>query len=84
MKWISVEDRMPSNDTEVLTIKNNSISDYCYPHTNEEAQLIAFFSGEVWWDSAFPEEVKEDNMVEYVTHWMPLPEPPESNKNKQS
>jgi hypothetical protein len=64
-QWISVKDRLP---------------DFCqhYLVTNGRAQMVAafnlsgvwdFFDNAVFWDS------------EDVTHWMPLPQPPENTPN---
>jgi hypothetical protein len=75
--WISVEDRLPEDAIEKLTICFNDISEYAYPHTVEEAQSIAFYSNGEWWDSAWAEAVKEDNIIEDVTHWQLLPAPPQ-------
>ena len=78
MIWISVNDRLPeSSNNIVLAICLDDINDYSYPYTSDEAQSIAFYSNLHWWDETMPEECKEDNIIEDVTHWMPLPEPPE-------
>lgn len=79
--WIRVKDGLPKSDKEiVLTIRFNDINEYSHPYTAEEAMQISFYSSGKWWDEAWPEDVKEDNIIPNVTHWMPLPEPPEENK----
>ena len=60
-EWISVEERMPSRDSNVLI----------YLRTNNESWVhVSWFSGDYW--------VDEDGLplVYYISHWMPLPEPP--------
>lgn len=81
MEWISVEDRLPVGDKENLIICLDYISDFGHPYTSNEAQSIAFYSNGHWWDAAFPEAHKEDNIIADVTHWQPLPEPPIKDKN---
>jgi len=64
-KWISVEDKVPSDTNDVLIIDdNNRMAVSCY-----------FFSHDRWiW------EEREDliDLIK-VTHWMPLPPPPENS-----
>ena len=64
----------------LLVIRNNDINEYSHPYTAEEAMNIAFYGGGHWWDETWPETVKEDNVIADVTHWMPLPEPPETRR----
>lgn len=52
MSWISVEDRLPSEDDQVLGCSINGV-------------VITF---ETLW--------VEDFGIWDITHWMPLPEPP--------
>lgn len=68
--WISVEDRLPEDDGDVLAI----VSGYPTPNITLEDVLVvaAFCKGEGW----YIEEYRDwDNPI--ITHWMPLPEPPE-------
>ena len=59
-EWISVEERLPEPDTEVLARRSIGMDVECY---HKEA-------GGYWsWD--------EYSGKWRVTHWMPLPEPPE-------
>ena len=60
MKWISVKDRLPENNDEVIVIINyNNV--YYRPFTS--VFLV---------DSGFTGSDASEN----ITHWMPLPEPP--------
>lgn len=62
MEWISVKDRLPENPDYYLI---------ACPVWSESGQGIGFFTGEKWQD-----EVVFTEIHQYVTHWMPLPEPP--------
>lgn len=60
-EWISVEDKMPEDGTEVYASWSFDSNDG--PH-----QSLASYAGAEWitdWDG-----------VQEVTHWMPLPDPP--------
>lgn len=67
--WISVEDRLPEDDGDVLAI----VSGYPTPNITLEDVLVvaAFCEGEGW----YIEEYRDwDNPI--ITYWMPLPEAP--------
>ena len=74
--WIKIEQKLPGKNDIVLAICLKDINEYSYPFRAEEAMYIAFYSNGKWWDEKWPEVEKEDNIIEDVTHWMPLPEPP--------
>ena len=57
-RWISVEDRLPEADTDVLTLRTIGTMDVEVYHEDEVAWT---------WDGY---------SKGFVTHWMPLPEPP--------
>ena len=67
--WISVEDRLPEDDGDVLAI----VSGYPTPNiTLEDVMVVATFCGEEgWYIGEYPDW---DDPI--ITHWMPLPEPP--------
>ena len=62
-KWISVKERLPEDDSDVLA----------YLRTGEEGRIFtANYANGVWFDCIF-----NTLATESTTHWMPLPEPPE-------
>lgn len=67
-EWVSVEERLPEKYTDVLV--------YCFSGSIE----VALIDGDgVWGDGvATLGELYGDG----VTHWMPIPEPPEDRKEK--
>lgn len=67
--WISVEDRLPEDDGDVLAI----VSGYPTPNITLEDVLVvaAFCEGEGWYIGEYRDW---DNPI--ITYWMPLPEPP--------
>ena len=73
-KWISVEERMPEHGTDVLVLtapgtlslgKNCVVAEYIHPRMEKSGVFINFYAG------------YDDKNILAVTHWMPLPEPPE-------
>ena len=68
-RWISVEDALPEKDKSYITYAETT--KYCnHNEIPEEVRInVLYFNGEEWYD----EECKYYN----VTHYMPLPEPPE-------
>lgn len=75
-KWISVKDRLPNPNEKVIVY--NAEND----GTFFARRLVSRFE---WWDSVTKEYINwrwlpygyTNIMLESVTHWMPLPEPPE-------
>lgn len=68
-RWISVEDALPEKDKSDITYSETT--KYCnHNEIPEESRInILYFNGEEWYD----EECRYYN----VTHYMPIPEPPE-------
>ena len=68
-RWISVEDALPEIDKSYITYAETT--KYCnHNEIPEELRInVLYFNGEEWYD----EECRYYN----VTHYMPLPEPPE-------
>ena len=68
-EWISVKDRLPNKDEEVLVyrgIHRGLMDVYTYIDHDE-------------WDDAYGYCSGTDN--EGITHWMPLPAPPTAKEN---
>ena len=75
MKWISVEERLPENDDEVLIYVGTDI-------------VQAYLKDGFWKGSVNVTDnmndgyvndrtiVKQGSHFDYITHWMPLPEAP--------
>ena len=61
-KWISVKDRLPEDDSDVLAYSRNGEECRIYP---------ANYAKGVWFDCIFPTPATDT-----TTHWMPLPLPP--------
>jgi len=61
-KWIPVSERLPELDQDVLAIVDDDIV------------IGSFGQG---WDGEISFDRDEVGSTRYVTHWMPLPEPPE-------
>ena len=62
--WISIKDRMPEDETRVIAYVQHKICWY---------RMFAWHDMYGWHSSAPELDEKESD---YVTHWMPLPEPP--------
>ena len=81
MKWISVEERLPPNMQIVLC--GNAINTFVaigrYDEFNEKFLLIGKYYEN---DEEFLHIHEDaDEIDSLVTHWMPLPKPPEDNNN---
>lgn len=65
MKWISVKDRLPTDDSEVLLCLSGYLID---------SLIVGRWSlvGHCWVRGLFGNYVEGD-----VTHWLPIPERPE-------
>ena len=61
-EWISVNDRLPEDDSDVLAYSRNGEECRIYP---------ANYAKGVWFDCIFTTPATDT-----TTHWMPLPEPP--------
>ena len=61
-EWISVDDRLPEDDSDVLAYSRNGEEGRIYP---------ANYAKGVWFDCIF-----NTPATDTTTHWMLLPEPP--------
>lgn len=66
-KWVSVKDRLPEISKNVLLCYELICFDRKYPDI-----FIGYLKDNKIWRIG-----KEDFIFESITHWMPLPEPPE-------
>jgi len=68
--WISVEDKLPEIDLEVLV--------YCpLGNTGVPFQCVAYFQDDSWYDST---EGRLFDTEKPVSHWMTLPSPPAKDR----
>ena len=73
--WISVEDRLPEEDEPVLMLITQNADHYGVYQKDSfvvEGNLGHLPSGKKIW-----QDVYTGNATDDVSHWMPLPEPPE-------
>lgn len=75
-QWISVKDRLPEIDQDVLVIKDGLYGLACRKIVERQKLPPPQFNNiEIWeWDYGF--EAREGQ----VTHWQKLPEPPKEEK----
>lgn len=66
-EWISVEDRLPPIGEEVIV----AICDERYDSLCKYTSSGWLASKDIW--------IVDNSICPYVTHWMPLPAPPEDN-----
>ena len=64
-EWISVKDRLPKSYTALLLYGRLN------PYSAMYTQYVGFWDGEKW--------ISDGKEIDGVTHWMPLPKPPEVN-----
>lgn len=70
--WISVKDKTPGKDGNYLIFYGDSALLKAKLYEREQAVGIAYWSEKrnCWW------EIEMNRTTPYITHWMPLPEPP--------
>lgn len=103
-QWISVEDKLPDIETEVLAACNRNGFRFVCPTIYEDGTVLTqnsiwnwydlnnygtyseenddYFIPEGWWENRYftPDDVYGSPVDCPVTHWMPLPELPDSTK----
>ena len=63
--WIPVTERLPDDGSDILA----------YTENGEDARIVpANYDRGIWFDCCF------NRVAENITHWMPLPEPPEEGE----
>lgn len=68
--WISVNDKLPENNYPVLAYAKGTAR-------NGDTQCVASCHNGFWFIQAESGKLSFPQMQYVVTHWMPLPEPPE-------
>lgn len=71
-KWISVEERLPDDRGNFITKIHCDNGDWIEMNTFD-------YMEKEWWHDAVDRIVEA---TEFVTHWMPLPEPPKEDCNE--
>lgn len=65
-RWISVEERLPEDDSHYLV----------WAHDNGAEEVALYYGDGEWLTDDL------ENITRVVTHWMPLPEPPEEGDDE--
>jgi hypothetical protein len=78
MKWISVDERLPDENTCVFAGKAGYYGVFQHSWIDEDA---GYQWCKVYETIDFPDEwgkdAEFDDDYSWITHWMPLPDPPE-------
>jgi hypothetical protein len=97
--WISVKDRLPECEKEVLIVTDNGIittamyedgkmstddSTWNWYDLDYDEDRDEYLIPECWCENKHynPDEAYNNCVYDKVTHWMPLPEPPEEVEEK--
>ena len=75
-KWIGVEERLPSG-FDYFDDGTAEPAEYIVKVKNAEVATIAMFDGKEWIPAQYNGITEDRWFASSVTHWMPLPEPPE-------
>ena len=68
-KWIPVTERLPEPETDVLTFSGGCIDIITYRYNRRGLVCFMFRDECGYWKETYGK----------ITHWMPLPEPPEED-----
>jgi hypothetical protein len=68
--WISIKDRLPEEDGIYLTYG------LCHDEKTYSVVTSDWYNGNWYFDHS-DLHYSEDEKDKYITHWMPLPKPPE-------
>lgn len=72
MTWISVKDRLPNKDHKKIVCLINGKCVLCDVH--EETFILTTNQVSFYWPT---QKWVKDDLYADVTHWMPLPSPPQ-------
>jgi hypothetical protein len=72
MEWISVNDRLPEENTEVLGVESET--NFFRTHVIMCKRLSGLWLDLMWFDEI------DGYQTANITHWMPLPPPPTVTK----
>lgn len=72
-KWVSVEERLPDDRGDFITKIHCDNGDWIEVNTFD-------YMEKEWWHDAIDHTVEA---TKFVTHWMPIPEPPKEYCNEQ-
>lgn len=75
MKWISIEERLPPLDAEVLIAKYDG-----RPKVEMYFVRTAYRLNDQWFEPTHGEEITMKGQV--ITHWMPLPDAPDRHVSR--
>jgi len=79
-KWISVEEDTPKDGTDVLIVDDGCVGVGLYKKWLSSRDWYTYMSSDFWdyggWTGA---GVTHPEPTDGVTHWLPLPEPPETS-----
>ena len=79
-EWISVKDRLPEEDGKYLVFEqNNGRTNTSILRFAKDARKVDRYDFKSRWENAWYEYDSEwgHYTVDSVTHWMPIPEPPQ-------
>ena len=78
-QWIPVTERLPKPRATVLAVDNSGDIGVCtFVNTKFVGECLGFevYLNDGGWDRSASKVIGE-----YITHWMPLPEPPNNGEN---
>ena len=75
--WISVDDRLPNSNGCYIVWRPHFYPDFGMP-------AICYFDGTDTWYDSYGVDFSRTLCSNDITHWMPLPEPPEEDENEKA
>lgn len=80
MKWISVEDELPKTDCMVIVAIRSTEKNTTYGKHAHTYSYPSYFDGEGHFLQVGGMSDSLENSGWKITHWQPLPSPPEDSK----